>query len=198
MKKIKLPHPVPTVTREAWLENAVEHLRQGLFKRSKYKVPKVRVSVGFAFGKRKAIGQFWHPKASDDKKGQILICPRQEAFDALDTLVHELCHACTPGKGHGPDFRRCAIAVGLCGKMRSAGAGPVLKKELLEIIKNDLGKYPHSKLNIDMKPAKPQTTRMIKMECDHCGYIARTSMTNIEEHGAVLCPTHKVRMRVKS
>lgn len=196
MKK-KMPHPIPAPTREAWLDNAVHVLREGVFKRSHYKVPKkIYVSTSFAYGKKNAVGQYWPGKTSDDKKGHITICPRQDAYDAIDTLVHELCHACTPGKGHGPDFRRCAIAVGLVGPMRTAGAGIHLEKELREILKNTLGAYPHSKLNINMKPVKPQTTRMIKMQCAECGYIARTTMKNIDESGPLICPCNKERMYV--
>src|SRR5690606_16122066 len=144
------------MTREDWLNKAIVELRNGLFKDKGYKVPDVRVSVGFTFrGGLKHIGEHWSPDASTDKKGAIFIHPTlDESVAVLDTLTHELVHAAVGNKeGHGPVFRKCALAIGLTGKMRSTVAGPELKITLEKLAKK-LGDYPHAKLNPSKAPRK--------------------------------------------
>jgi hypothetical protein len=82
-----------------------------------------------------------------------------------------------------------ARAVGLEGKLTSCSAGDVLKSHLAVIALN-LGDYPHAKLDLSKSPKKKQTTRMIKMECKDCGYVARTSQKWLDEVGAAHCPAH--------
>lgn len=190
-----------TINREQWLENAIEIIGKELFTKKGYKLPpKIRVSVGFPYGSRggKAIGQHWHPNASTDKVGCIFISPTLGTpEEALGTLVHELVHASVGNEaGHGPIFKKCALDVGLEGKMRSTTEGPELKKYLKVVIKN-LGKYPHALLSPADRPNKKQSTRMIKMECTDCGYKVRASMTKILEHGPVLCPCTQEPMSVE-
>lgn len=179
------------ITRESWLDKAVSLISKNLFAKRGYKVPNVRVSVGFPYGSRgsKAIGQHWAPEASIDKRGSIFISPSQaNGLEVLSILTHELVHAVVGNKvGHGPEFKKCALDVGLEGKMRSTTAGPELES-LLGVILKRLGKYPHAKLEPGHGPVKKQTTRMIKMECFDCDYKVRASLTAITTHGAVICP----------
>ncbi len=184
------------ITREQYLELAIEAMREGIFKG--YVIPKVRVSVGFPGGgsARKRIGENWSPKASSDGIGQIFISPiLDNVADILAVLVHELVHSVVGNEAkHGPVFRKCAIAVGLEGKMTSTVASTQLKERLNNLIAT-LGKYPHGKLNLNMRSTKKQSTRMIKMECSECGYIARTSQSNIDKHGPTLCPCNGEAMQ---
>ena len=184
------------ITREQWLELAVSKLIP-LFQSVNATVPTVRVSVGFPGGgsARTRIGEHWSPKASDDGIGQIFISPTQsDSIRVLDILVHELVHAAVGTEaGHGAPFKRVAIAVGLTGKMRSTTAGADLKTKL-EALVLEIGSYPHGKLNLRFR--KKQSTRMVKMECLDCGYICRTSQSNINDRGAVLCPCNSEPMRV--
>lgn len=188
------------VTREAWLQRAISICDEKLFKPHGHTVPPVKVSVGFPGGgsARKRIGEHWHPEASEDKLGSIFISPvLEEAADVLGTLVHEMVHAAVGNEaGHGPIFKKCALAVGLEGKMRSAGAGEKLKAFFTAEVIAVIGEYPHRKLNLSERPTKKQTTRMIKCECSECGYIARTSMANIVAHGAPICPCNHEAMGV--
>lgn len=180
-----------TTNREQWLNIATESFRQGIFKTQGYAVPNVKISVGFPGGgsSLKRIGEHWSPEASDDNIGSIFINPIiADSSDALSILVHELVHASIGNKhGHNKVFKRCAHAVGLEGKMKSTVAGESLKSMFQEMIKT-IGEYPHAKLNLSMSPKKKQKSRMIKMTCASCGYIARTSQTNIDDHGPVICP----------
>jgi hypothetical protein len=186
-----------TSNRELWLTGAIDNHLSELFKQLGFKLPKVKVSVGFPSGRgsKKAIGQHWTPEASDDKVGSIFISPTiDDSLEVLGVLVHELVHASVGNKaGHGPKFKRVAIELGLTGEMRSTEVGPVLMPKLKDVIRG-LGKYPHAKLNLKMSPVKKQTTRMIKLECLDCGYICRASRSVILEKGPTLCPCNKQPM----
>lgn len=189
------------MTREQWLLAAVELMRPH-FKAAGYKVPKVRVSCGWTYSSTKtASGECWPAAAATDKTSQIFIGPRKAdaggSDGLLETLVHEVCHASLPpGSGHGPVFKKCALAVGLEGKMRSTTASAPLVKIFDGWIKK-LGKYPHAALKPGMRPSKVQNTRMIKCTCEDCGYIARTVKKWIEEVGAPLCPCNEKPMAVE-
>jgi hypothetical protein len=189
------------LTREQWLQKAIAICASRLFKQNGYQVPAVKVSVGFPGGgsARTRIGEHWHPEASDDNMGSIFISPvLDETAEVLAVLIHELVHAAVGNAaGHGPEFKQCAVAVGLTGKMRSTVAGDELKSLFPKITK-EIGEYPHRKLNLDERPTKKQTTRMIKCECLDCGYIARTSKANIENLGAPLCPCNSEAMAVEA
>jgi hypothetical protein len=177
-------------TREAWLLRAITFLEKRVFKQSQLTLPDVKVSVGFAYGYRsKKIGQHWAPEASDDKKGQIFICPTiGKATEALDVLTHELVHASVGTQAkHGPIFRKAALAVGLKGPMRSTTASAQLINEFKTIIK-EIGPYPHARLDLGLRPGKKQTTRLHKMECLECGYVTRASRKHILFRGPVICP----------
>jgi hypothetical protein len=190
-------------TREEWLEAAVK-LMTPRFKSVGFKVPDIHVSVGWPSirgmsAKAPRIGECWDKSSSDDKISHIFISPRLDDVTGeqgvLSVLVHEVDHAVVGNEcGHKGAFRKCALAVGLEGKMTSTHAG----KDLMGAIKDwskTLGGFPHAKLNPEMKPAKKQSTRMIKCECKDCGYIARTTNKWIEEKGAPICPCNKTAMR---
>lgn len=183
-------------SREAWLIAATSKLRETVFREVGHDIPTVRISVGFPGGgsARKRIGEYWHGKATQDGIPQIFISPvLTDAVEHLDTLVHELVHACTPGAGHGPKFKKLGLAVGLVGKPRSMGAGDALK-EKLKALALELGEFPHAGVNLSDR--KKQSTRMIKCECTHCGYTVRTSRSWIDVWGAPICPCSKKQMEV--
>lgn len=178
-------------TREDWLTRAVDALRPH-FAESGHPVPDaVRVSVGWPRASRKAIGQCWKRSAAKDGVSQVFISPvLASSLDALDTLAHELLHAAIdPHGGHGGLFVTARKAIGLtAGKPTCAGAGPELRA-LLTKIAGKLGEYPHAALN----PAEvtKQTTRLVKVECRSCGYIARVTRKWLDNAGAPLCPCNE-------
>lgn len=172
------------------------------FKPKGYKVPKIRVSVGLPYGRgsKKAIGQHWHPHASDDKVGSIFISPTiNDTEEVLATLIHEVAHGVVGNEAkHGPKFRKCAIDIGLTGKMTSTVAGDELKKYFKTVLIKKIGVYPHSRLNIEEgRPTKKQTTRMVKMFCPKCEYIARAALTRILDSGPTICPCNNKAMQVE-
>jgi hypothetical protein len=184
------------MTREQWLEKATEHMRSGMFKRVGETVPAVRVSVGIPKGRGTAIGQCWNGAASADGLAQVFISPKlDDAARVLDVLAHELIHAVKPEAGHGAAFKRIALAIGLTGKMTATVAGPTLKAEL-DRLAGELGAYPHARLDFDKGGPKKQGTRLLKAECDGCGYNVRVTRKWLDEVGAPICPRDERAMEV--
>jgi hypothetical protein len=185
--------------REAWLQAAVA-LATPMFESLGYAVPEVRVACGFpsrnATGARsRRIGECWSSDAAGDKRSQIFVSPLlDDVTEVLATLVHELVHAVVGNKaGHGSPFKRCALAVGLEGKMTATTAGAALCARFAEWLAT-LGAYPHARLSA-MTRTK-QSTRLIKCACDECGYTVRTTAKWIETLGAPICPCNGERMAV--
>jgi hypothetical protein len=152
---------------------------------------RVRVSVGFPHKARKhTIGQCWHSAA--DGVHQIFISPILDDVSGsqgvLATLLHECCHAALPSKAqHRQPFKRLATAVGLAGPATATIAGPDLLGEITRYAEQ-LGLYPHAALVPKDREGK-QSTRLIKCECETCGYVARVAQKWIDV-GAPHCPHH--------
>jgi hypothetical protein len=177
------------MNREQWLSDAVELMRPW-FETHGYPVPeKLRVSVGWPRSSRKAIGQCWHKSAAKDGVGQVFISPVLDtSVSALDTLAHELVHAAIdPHPGHAGKFVTAMKALGLNGKPKSAGAGPLLMPLILDIAAK-LGDYPHAALD-PRDGIKKQSTRLLKVECSNCGYVCRVTRKWLDDAGAPICPT---------
>ena len=181
-------------TREEWLVAATQKLQKQEFKPIGLEVPSdVKVSCSFpssgGLGRRKrTIGQCFSRSCSDAKVNEVFISPiEDDAVEVMGTLVHELIHAIDDcANGHKKPFRDMAVLVGLEGKMTATTSGEVLIGKLKNIF-DELGAYPHQK--IDASQRKKQTTRMIKYECDCCGWEMRGSRQgafSIQNHD---CPT---------
>ena len=159
------------IIREQWLMQAVDHLAP-LFERAGYSVPIVKVSIGFPStgSKGRHLGQCWSTKSAVDGVNQIYIAPHlPTALDVLDTLVHELVHAVDDCEsGHGENFKKIALNVGLKGPMRSAGAGEWLKQDLIRISER-LGNFPHGRLTLPIK-ASQKALKRPGAKCSICGY----------------------------
>lgn len=185
-------------TREEYLEAAVTRLKRE-FTAKGYEVPAVRVSCGWPHiggtkKKGRTMGQCWPSESATDGIIQIFVSPYieepLEEFGVLPVLVHELCHAAVgTGEGHNKVFGKCARAVGLQGKLTSTTAGDNLM-EFLKAVSEGLGDYPHARLDLTKAPTKKQTTRMLKAECEQCGYTVRLSQKWVDDVGAPHCPKH--------
>ena len=166
------------LTRERWLLQCSEMLRDGVFKQSgiKLNMKKVRVTCGFpsrggAKIQNKTIGQCFPSTRSGKKLNEIFIHPMlEDGVKVVGTLAHELVHGHLDCKyGHGKQFRKIAVGIGLTGKMTATVTTPEMDKEIKRIIKK-IGKYPHATL--DTSAIKKQSTRMIKAVCTHGDYSA--------------------------
>lgn len=189
----------PTLTREEWLENAVDYFRDGVFKDNGYIAPSVRISTGFTgTSKRtKHVGVCYDESLDEENKAHIFINPVEDnSIEILNTVAHELIHA-TVGLNHGHkgEFKRLALLIGLEAPMTSTPSGPrflVTANEFLSFF----GEYPHKKLNIGESTLPPkQNSRNLKVECTNleCDYKIRISSKWLTElnYGAPECPLHK-------
>lgn len=178
-------------TREEWL-NAVAQRMAPWFAEVGLKLPRVRMSIGFpSKGSRgKAIGECWSFEASADATHEIFIRPdRHDTVEVAAIQLHELIHAAVGiDKGHGPEFRRVAVALGLEGKMTATVAGELFRDRFAPIHR-ELGDIPHAELRLGRSSGpKKQSTRMVKCECPECGYTIRTTRKWIDQLGAPICP----------
>ena len=179
-------------TREAWL-NAFMSYARAQFIAKGYPLPeKVRVSVGFTStgAKSNRVGECWHDTASADGYFEIFLKPTILTDSRMaDILTHELCHAAVGLEaGHGAQFKACANAMGLVGKMTSTVASSdwyVWALPILDII----GPMPYGALNGGISTAKPkQKTNLLKVECPCCGFVARVTNKHIAPHSHLNCP----------
>lgn len=176
-----------TDTREAWLQRLVAKLRPWY----EGELPEhVHVSVGFSSkGKRSnRVGECWHPEASADGAPQVFVHPGvADGIEVAAIVVHELIHACRPDAKHGAGFRAVAVRLGLGGKMTATTYGEELRAKLVAIVEK-IGPYPHPQLSSGISSNGPkQTTRLVKLECESCGYTVRTSQKWIDA-GLPSCP----------
>lgn len=187
-------------TREEWLNAALRLVGYHLRDTATVNVPaKTKVSCGLAGGRigAKRIGECWTVTASPDGSTEVFISPEICHPElVLATLVHEAIHAAIGAeKGHRKEFRTAAIAAGLEGKMTATYAGEGLKA-IINTWCGVLGDYPHSGLNASAR--KKQKTRLVKCECQSCGYTVRTTLKWLDQAGAPLCPCNNESMAVST
>jgi len=180
-----------TKSREDFLQEATTVLRRQ-YRQHGYELPEVHVSVGFpskraTSNKCRRIGECWHGDHQGGK-GHIFISPViAKGVEALEVLVHEHVHAFLPaGVGHGPQFKRAMLKLGLEGKPTATHAGTALLAALKKLDKK-LGGYAHAALNVNGK-TKKQTTRLIKVECAPCDYVVRVTRKPLDKYGPPVCP----------
>jgi len=177
-------------TREEWLNDFVKAARP-IFAERGFTIPeKVRVSVGFMKGGRKAIGQCWSDKASEDGTFEIFVIPTlDDSARIADVVTHELVHATVgikdKGNNHGSDFRKVATGVGLEGKMTATTAGDGWR-EWAEPILAELGPIPHAKINPGLRGGKKKTY-LLKGTCDACELVLRITAKHANGK-RLICP----------
>lgn len=189
--------------RQSWLDGCTTQLREHFAACGQPEVPaNVRVSWGFpskrATGKRKAIGVCYDPSATADTHSEIFIHPIHAVSEAPEiaiaaTLAHELAHAAVGiAAGHKAPFRRVVYAIGLEGKATATVAGEAFRTALTPRL-TALGAFPTSGLDPNAGHKK-QSTRMLKVHCSECQYVARVSGKWIAEVGPPLCPCNNEPM----
>lgn len=198
------------ITREEWLMRACWLLGKRLFRRAGYDVPEnIRVSCswphkGGMAPKRRVLGQAWDAMCSADSHFEIFVSPNiDDPVKVLEILAHEEVHIVVGVKhGHRGPFRKCVLAIGLTGPMRSTTGSEAFKRSVVPILA-ELGPYPHGAVGLPLKmpdlnkdgdPAhtgeKPQTGRLRKAVCLECELTLRITAKWI--NGAMLgCPNVK-------
>lgn len=205
----------PAQNRETWLEEMTEkfvipHFTECGYEYLSMSTTPIKFSVSFIEGVRssgkgtKTIGAHYSHHFSTGGEQHILIHPSLEnSSKVVGVLIHELIHAQLPiDAGHGKEFRKLALDVGLCGKMTATQETEELKEKIGSWVKK-LGEYPHASFDVS-KSRKKQTTRMLKAMCmsdnEHCGnghYKVRMSRSLIENFGAPVCPNCGDQMEVE-
>jgi hypothetical protein len=175
-------------TREEWL-NAFMNEARPVFKQHGFELPeKVRVSVGFMFRNPKAIGQCWHESASADGTREVFINPIiADSAHVADIVTHELCHTLFgPEEKHGKNFKAAAYGMGLEGKATATVAGDAWREWAFPILAK-LGAFPHAAIDPASSGVKKQTTRLLKCECEDCGFIFRATAKHVNAK-SLRCP----------
>lgn len=190
------------MTREQWLNELAQRFRAIFTSMTPgFTVPdKLRVSVGWPSerglsAKKRVIGQCWSPECSTDGTTEIFISPfLGDAYQAAETLLHEMIHACGC-RGHKGQFVACAKKLGFTAPWTSTPASDDLKARIQGVLR-EMPEYPHATLDaVAMeKLRKKQTTRLVKVKCADCGYTARTTKKWLEEKGAPICPCNNEPM----
>lgn len=166
------------MTREEWLVAATTALKPSFLETGSAIPEKVRVTCGWPShggrAKKRVTGECWPAKKSADAHFEIFIAPTLAAsIEVLGTLVHELVHAAVGlDAGHKAEFRKVATELGLEGKMTETAVGSELEARLHDLAEK-LGDYPHAEIDPTQKTT--QSTRMLKIQCPACGWMARTS-----------------------
>jgi ribosomal protein L44E len=179
-------------TREEWLNQAKDGMIETLFKQAGMEdtAQKTKIRVTCApcsyRSDSKTLGWCFSDKNSGDGHHELIISSKiDDGSRAMDILAHEITHAVVGLEaGHGPKFRALATKIGLEGKMTATMASEEFKKVASKIIEK-IGVYPHAEFTIGSK--KKQTTRMVKLECEDCGFIARASRTALSKAGNPTC-----------
>jgi hypothetical protein len=193
-------------TREEWLQAAVDGLRP-YFMGQNLQIPQVvHVSIGWpsrggTSTGRRVFGQCWDAVVSADKNHHIFISPllkelvKPERGDTiLNVLTHELVHATVGVEAkHGPRFGKACRLLGFEGKATSNHPGPVLEAKLFSLAET-LGPLPHPALTLEEKIVKRQQGRMLKAQCEQCGYIIRTTASWLKKAGPPICPCNQLPM----
>jgi hypothetical protein len=96
------------------------------------------------------------------------------------SIVHEVAHvAAGLAAGHGKGFAKVAKAVGLLAPWTSTPPSAELSDWIAAILPG-LPAFKHAALDLSQSPTKKQGTRMIKLECDDCGWSCRTAQKNVD------------------
>lgn len=176
------PEPI-YATREQWLNAFVAKATPHFAAQDLAMPDKIRVSIGWpsAGARSKVIGECWIREASGDGSAEIFVSPMLDDVARIaGVLTHELVHAVVGHEAkHGPVFRKAAESLGLEGKMTATTEGEAWHS-WADAVLEELGTYPGSHLTGKIAGGKKkQGTRMLKLECDTCGIVLRTTKTHL-------------------
>jgi hypothetical protein len=191
--------PVTTdTTREAWLDQAWAVLTKHFSETTSWPInlPEVRLSVGFARGKRpgkKLTAQTIFE--TEDKKPQVFVTPVATSATAVLTLLVEQI-AIIRAKRYNESL---ALSQARCGLITASPACPTttlaggnLEKALASIVAK-IGTYPHAAVTSSYTP---RDSGGVKVQCSESGYKLRISEKWLAKYGAPICPHCSQRMTV--
>lgn len=188
------------MNREQWLMSTGSHLLNTVFADNGYTAPgQWRVTCGWPSRgaistKQKTIGQCFTPAQSGGGVSELVVSMAlDDPIEVLAVLAHELAHFVVGCEhGHRAPFKRCALAIGLEGKMTATVPGEKFR-EMAKGIVDKFGAYPHAKLDVSSR--KKQSTRLLKCQCSECGYTVRVTAKWVEL-GTPICPLDHIPMDI--
>lgn len=150
--------PTTGLTREGWLEAAVDYFRPRFEEVGAPLPEKIHVSIGFGYGARAEskyiLGQTWARRASADNVNHVFLGPMEgDPAAMLVTLLHELIHVSDDNaSGHRGHFAEVATRLGFLGPMTQTPPSVELTAEMMTLAVA-LGDFPHAKLDVDLVKA---------------------------------------------
>jgi hypothetical protein len=178
------------MNREQWLKELANRAIPVIASSREYSEEEtsVKLSCGFPAkqGKRKQVNACLVPPTnSDEFNAEIFVTPELSAKREVARAVLPLLVAVVTGDyQQRTNYRNAIRALGL-----NSEELPTWAKSLIEA----LPAYPHASLTLP--EVKKQSTRLIKVHCAPCGYIARVSRSTLENLGAPICPACNQSMR---
>lgn len=178
-------------TREDWLNAFIDAARP-VFAAANAPLPiNLRVAIGFTSRGMKGsrIGECWSSDASEDGHYEIFIKPTLDNSARIcDVLTHELIHAAVGiPAGHGPAFKRVALALGLKGKPTATYGGEDWYRWSIPLIEA-LGPFPYGALaDSGLSSSRPkQKAYLLKAVCTRCEFVCRITAAHIRP--TMRCP----------
>lgn len=178
-------------TREAWLTK-VGTAMQGWFVDLGFPLPAFEIRTGFpSVGRRSPnITESW---TQDDGASYVIFVrpDRSDSIEVAAAVAFQLCRIAVGERdSHGYLFRHLAISIGLKGTKSESPPG-TLFKELAKPLLENAGPLPSPDITpTDQEKKTRQTTRLVKVACEECGYVVRVSRKWLDDVGPPLCPLH--------
>lgn len=171
------------MNRETWLKELADTAIPAITASIQYaeEETSVKLSCGFPAkqGKRGTVhASLVPPTNSDEFNAEIFVTPELSAKREVARAVLPLLVAVVTGDYRQQSAYRDAV--------RSLGLNGEELPTWAKTIVDGLPAYPHASLTLP-EVAK-QSTRLIKVHCAPCGYIARVSRSTLNTYGAPVCP----------
>ena len=171
------------MNRETWLKElanrAIPYISQH-FQYTEEEVA-VRLSCGFPAtqGKRKKVtASLIPPTNSEEFNAEVFVTPEIDTDEEVARAVLPLLVAVVIGDyRQGTAYRNACLALHLTGERIPSWAENILR---------ELPAYPHA--SVTLPEVKKQTTRLLKVACLPCNYIARVSRATLDRLGTPVCP----------
>lgn len=178
-------------SRDNWLAG-IANAMTSWFDELGFPTPAFEVRTGFPSSGRRSsnVTESW----SDDNGDSYIIFVRPDCSDEMLVaagLAFQLCRISVGRKdSHGHLFRHLATSIGLKGTKTESPPG-LLFKEIAKPLIAKSGPLPGPAIAPKLKNAGTrQTTRLLKVSCKNCGYVARVSRKWLDEVGPPKCPLH--------
>lgn len=203
-----------TYTHEHFIHDVVNLVRERLNDEDKAALDGVKIVYGT--GPRGARGvtyyQVWKDAQAEGRKPLIEICAfgQRDRVQVAGTTIHEIGHVLAGWEaGHGKPWKEACERAGLR-RVKAAGTNyvmtmiaPGLRQAIaaLPVIEDgepntgrDMGALVVRVAGVGVRGGKSRGpgsgSRMVKMQCAECGYVARAARKWIDQVGPVHCPEH--------